>query len=381
MAVAILLLLLSTFNFSDSKSVLDYIIRHYNHLDLKLVHVFFRHGFRTPADTYPNDIYVNETFEPYGWGQLTNRGKQQMYVLGQFLRSRYKNFLNKTLDLNEIYAQSTGVSRTKMSLQLVLASLYPPKNTELEWNTKLNWQPIPYNYEELNQDSLLLVRKPCPKYQEELNRVMQNDISDELKRNTNLFNELTNITGLKIKTPDDVQSLYSTLKAEKEFGLVLPKWTLDYFPKRLQEMTDKSYVYNAYNSELKRLKGGVFVKKALGDWKSKIDNKISQKIFVYAGHDSTVTNILSAFNVWKPQFPDYGITGILELSQNKKTKQYGIEIFLKNSNKFELTPLTIPGCSNFCELSRVEELLKENIPNDWNAECQSNFTVPLQGGP
>lgn len=33
---------------------------------------FFRHGARTPADTYPNDIHLNETFWPYGWGQLTN---------------------------------------------------------------------------------------------------------------------------------------------------------------------------------------------------------------------------------------------------------------------------------------------------------------------
>lgn len=31
-----------------------------------------RHGSRTPVSTYPKDPYVNETFFPYGWGQLTN---------------------------------------------------------------------------------------------------------------------------------------------------------------------------------------------------------------------------------------------------------------------------------------------------------------------
>lgn len=64
-------------------------------LDLKLVHVvskqfelhdlvitdkrpftfnqqIFRHGARTPADTYPTDPYVNFDFAPFGWGQLTN---------------------------------------------------------------------------------------------------------------------------------------------------------------------------------------------------------------------------------------------------------------------------------------------------------------------
>lgn len=32
----------------------------------------FRHGPRTPADTYPTDPHVNQTFYPYGWGHITN---------------------------------------------------------------------------------------------------------------------------------------------------------------------------------------------------------------------------------------------------------------------------------------------------------------------
>lgn len=39
-----------------------------------------------------------------------------------------------------------------------------------------------------------------------------------------------------------------------------------------------------------------------------------------------VTNILSAFNVWEEQFPDYAVTAILELSQHKQTKEYGVEV-------------------------------------------------------
>lgn len=39
---------------------------------LRMVHMVFRHGQRTAADTYPNDPFINETFTPYGWGQLTN---------------------------------------------------------------------------------------------------------------------------------------------------------------------------------------------------------------------------------------------------------------------------------------------------------------------
>lgn len=101
-----------------------------------------------------------------------------------------------------------------MSIQLVLAGLFPPQGSPLEWNKYLNWQPIPYNYEELDKDTLLLVRTTCPRYHEELERVFAEDLAPELERNKPLFEKLSNITGLEIKTPDDVQSLYSTLKAE-----------------------------------------------------------------------------------------------------------------------------------------------------------------------
>lgn len=101
-----------------------------------------------------------------------------------------------------------------MSLQLLLAGLFPPKGTPLEWNNKLNWQPIVYSFEELDQDSLLLVRKTCPRYHEELERVLAEDAKKELDEYKNLFSELSNMTGMAIKTPDDVQSLFSTLKAE-----------------------------------------------------------------------------------------------------------------------------------------------------------------------
>lgn len=164
----------------------------------------------------------------------------------------------------------------------------------------------------------------------------------------------------------------------------LPEWTQAYYPEKLLPLTEKSYVYNAYNDELKRLKGGVFVKKAIGDWEKKVGDKLKTKIFLYAGHDSTVTNILSAFNVWDPQFPGYGITALFEFSQHKKTGEYGVEIFLRNSTTVEPYPLTIPGCGKFCPLKDLQVALKNSIPNDWNGQCKpvvEGFTEPPIGGP
>lgn len=153
----------------------------------------------------------------------------------------------------------------------------------------------------------------------------------------------------------------------------LPPWAEKYFPEQMQLMTDKSYIYNAYNNELKKLKGGVFVDKAIKDWEMfEKNNKTPRRIFLFGGHDATVTNILAAFNVWNAEsgFPDYGITAMLELSKHKITNGYGVEIFLRNSTDHNPYQLTIPGCSTFCPLSKLEELLKDNIPKNWEDECK-----------
>uniref|UniRef100_A0A336L3V8 CSON004417 protein n=1 Tax=Culicoides sonorensis TaxID=179676 RepID=A0A336L3V8_CULSO len=352
---------------------------------LRMVHMVLRHGARTPADTYPNDPHINQTFYPYGWGQLTNDGKYSLFNIGKWAHKRYQNLVGDVYDSKVIHAQSTGVTRTQMSIALVLAGLWEPHGTPLDWNPALNWQPIPYSYEELDKDTLLLVRTSCPRYHEELERVLNSgDIKQIMERNKPLFDELTNITGLHIKTPDDVQSLYSTLKAEEEFGLDLPQWTKLYFPYRLQELTDLSYTLNVHNDELKKLKGGPFLKKMLNEWKmtaNKTENL--KKMYLYVGHDSTVVNILSAFNAWEPQFPDYTTMAVFELYENQKTGRYSVQILL-NKPKQPTQVLSIPGCESPCPLDKLESLLKNHIPSNLTTECQSidaTFTEPPPRGP
>lgn len=45
-----------------------------------------------------------------------------------------------------------------MSLQLVLASLFPPAEKE-RWEPSLRWQPIPYNYAPLDKDPVSIYTK------------------------------------------------------------------------------------------------------------------------------------------------------------------------------------------------------------------------------
>lgn len=192
---------------------------------------------------------------------------------------------------------------------------------------------------------------------------------------------------MPIKTPDDIQSLYGTLKAEQEFGLRLPQWTRKYFPDKLTNLTDLSYIYNIYTDELKQLKAGPFIQKLITEFENKRDGTLKPKdlkISLYTGHDSSVVNILSGLNVWEKQFPTYGIMGLFELVRDKKSQEMGVQLYLRNSATSGAIPLTIPGCDHFCPLDKFVELASRSIPKERSTAClarNANFVTPPPSGP
>jgi len=76
------------------------------------------------------------------------------YRIGTMLRQRYNDFLGLIYHPRDIYAVSTDIDRTKMSLQLMLAGLYPPHIMQL-WNPDLLWLAIPIHYVPERVDMLL----------------------------------------------------------------------------------------------------------------------------------------------------------------------------------------------------------------------------------
>ncbi|CAG9815088.1 unnamed protein product [Phaedon cochleariae] len=353
---------------------------------LEFVHVVMRHGARTPASTYPNDPYINNTFYPVGWGQITNAGKLQLYNVGKYLRRRYGKFLGPNYHPDEYLTQTTGVDRTKVSMQVVNAGLWPPRGAQ-QWGP-LDWQPVPITAERLEDDSLLLVRRPCPQYHIEKERIMKStEIQNMFKPYETLFKDLTDITGQKTTDFEGVQDIYTTLLAEEQFNLTLPDWTKSYYPDKMNYPTVKSFVLNAYNDKMNRLIGGVLLKKLIQDWTSKAAGTIkpsARKAILYGGHDATIVNLLSTLKVWDEQFPDYAITILFELYKDNASNEYGIEIFLRNSTDVPPVKLTIPGCDSFCPLIKLQKLTKNVIPQNWEEECKTedeDFKVPDLGGP
>ena len=71
------------------------------------------------------------------------------------LRERYNNFLSDVYNPNDIEARSTDIPRAKMSLNLVLAGLYPPAKSQ-QWHPDINWQPIATTSVPIAQDDFFV---------------------------------------------------------------------------------------------------------------------------------------------------------------------------------------------------------------------------------
>ncbi|XP_014472126.1 PREDICTED: venom acid phosphatase Acph-1-like [Dinoponera quadriceps] len=344
---------------------------------LKLVNVVFRHGDRTPDNNgfemYPNDPYLNYSFYPTGLGQLTLAGKRREYNLGQVLRARYDGYLSKVYVPKDLVARSSDYDRTKMSLQLVLAGLYPPPVVQ-RWNKWLNWQPIPASYTPRVDDGLILADE-CPEYLDEYERVLESpEVQSMLDQFKDLRSSLMKLTGKKLERPSlDYYYLYHTFIAESSLGLPLPEWVYDYFPSgQLFDATIASYDISSKNDKLKKLFAGPLIR-AMTDNMIKTQNGASPaKIYLYGGHETNIAALLKALEVYETHVPEYSSAIIIELLQ------IGFDYYVKLLYYLGIPPvikeLTIPGCEVLCPFDKFLDLTEKLIPLENEIICDKRKT-------
>lgn len=346
--------------------------------ELQLVNVIFRHGDRTPdnndGERYPNDPYLDSDFYPMGRGQLTNQGKMREFMLGKVLRERYSEFLGDVYMPQSVWGISSDYDRTKMSLQLVLAGLFPPNRLQ-KWNSQLNWQPIPTQYLSHAEDNLFL-GDTCPSYVAEYDRVLQTpQVSSQLSKYSDFMKQLTQWTGKNISTVWDMYYLYHTLMAEYSMGYVLPSWAYEIFPYgRLWNGTLLSYEVANFSPLERRLFAGPYlqkVTKAMLDFTTGTLND-ERKIYLYSGHESNIAGVLYALNVNYPHIPEYSSSVILELHQIDN--EYYVQVLYYLGIPSKIIKLQLPGCAELCPLDKYLELTEEVMPSPEELFCDKSLT-------
>ncbi|KAM9088371.1 prostatic acid phosphatase isoform 4-T4 [Megaptera novaeangliae] len=275
--------------------------------ELRFVTLVFRHGDRSPIETFPNDP-IKESSWPQGFGQLTQLGMEQHYELGQYIRKRYEKFLNKSYRHEQVYVRSTDIDRTLMSAMTNLAALFPPEGISV-WNPNLPWQPIPVHTVPVSED-------------------------------------------------------------RRVHNFTLPSWATEDSMTKLKKISELSLLslYGIHKQKEKsRLQGGVLVKEILYHMKSATQPLNHRKLIMYSAHDTTVSALQMALDVYNGILPPHASCHLMELYFEKG--QYFIEMYYRNETQHEPHSLTLPGCTPSCPLTKFAELVAPVIPQDWSTEC------------
>ncbi|KAM9187315.1 prostatic acid phosphatase isoform 2-T2 [Dugong dugon] len=339
--------------------------------ELKFVTLVFRHGDRSPIETFPNDP-IKESEWPQGFGQLTKVGIQQHYELGAYMRKRYEKFLNESYKREQVYIRSTDIDRTLMSAMSNLAALFPPEGISI-WNPNLLWQPIPVHTVPTSEDRLLYMPfNQCPHFQElEDETLKSEEFQKRLLPYKAFIETLPKLSGYKDQALAGIWSrVYDPLLCERTHNFTLPSWVTEDTMTKLRELSELSILslYGIHKQKRKsRLQGGVLVNEILNNMKNATQPSNHRKLVMYSGHDTTVSGLQMALDVYNGQLPPYASCHITELYLDKG--EYFVEMYYRNESQHEPHPLTLPGCTHSCPLTKFAKLVAPVIPRDWTSEC------------
>ncbi|XP_059246911.1 prostatic acid phosphatase isoform X2 [Mustela nigripes] len=341
--------------------------------ELKFVTLVFRHGDRSPIETFPNDP-IKESSWPQGFGQLTQLGMEQHYELGQYIRKRYRKFLNESYKPEQVYIQSTDIDRTLMSAMVNLAGLFPPEGVSI-WNPSLPWQPIPVHTVSLSEDRLLyLPFRDCPRFKELKEETLKStEFQKRLHPYKNFIETLPTFTGYHTEDLFGMWTkVYDPLFCESIHNFTLPSWATEDTMFKLKKLSELSIlsIYGIHKQKEKsRLQGGVLVSEILTNMNSATQPSNHRKLVMYSAHDTTVSGLQMALDVYNGILPPYASCHIMELYLEKG--EYFVEMYYRNETQHEPYPLTLPGCIPSCPLTEFTKLVAPVIPQDWSTECMT----------
>ncbi|CAJ0605933.1 unnamed protein product [Cylicocyclus nassatus] len=405
-------------------------------MTLKLVHVIWRHGDRSPTITYPTDPIKedNWTFGGGGWGQLSPLGMKQHFDFGKQMRQYYvdTNFLSKTYNSKEIYVRSSDANRTIISAMTNLLGMYSYNNNASVNGTDYpdvdGWPqgfiPIAVHTIEKSTDHMLVSHAPC-KRMSWLLEVLRNE-SEEVKGfldRTEVKEVFKNVS-LNAGWNYDVNSLWQVRdawKIEHAHGMKQPDEG-DWYTKELYDkvavICDKIQLFDngIYENppiiirnvdiglELQKIRGGSLFNEINTHMNMKIDclNRARPacrwinglKYHAYSGHDTTIFAFLSIMGIQSKVvvsggYPDYTAAAFVELYIDADGEPYFRILYRTSDVNNTIYPVThlINECEgkDYCKLEVFRYFAAKSKPdqdliewcemNPWEGTSSSKLTT------
>ncbi|KAI5646310.1 histidine phosphatase superfamily (branch 2) domain-containing protein [Phthorimaea operculella] len=326
--------------------------------ELVFAFMVHRHGNRAPdkMNILPSLNLDNEEvhalINKWGYGQLTDVGRQSAYRLGEFIRRRYDELITPKYNDSEIYIRSTDITRTKMTILTALAAIFPPVGEN--WSEDINWTPVSYTTVPVQNDYMLDVAAACGSFNMKLFASAEPDV---LPGYEDVLYKLADILGNKdVLMPESVYMAWADLSAVVSMGYDLGEELTALYPDLLPAF-DASWSYVFHDDEAIAMGAGVLLNEFFEYADKVIKGEETQRVRVYSAHDTNVYPFQEATKVTPQGKPLYASLYSLELRRVVSTGEYVVlPVYLRDPNEGIETLLQVNGCDLLCDYDQFKNI-------------------------
>jgi len=343
----------------------------YNHTkeenNLYFVFTTFRHGART--NFVFRDSFGNMDLS---FGKLTKFGSLQHLDIGKNYRKRYSNFLNMSLDKNEIYIRTSDVERTLVSTEKELEGLFN-KTIEKKYFHVVDYGFNYWNLYHLNPEE----KEEMNKY-EKFCKKRNLDNSDEYYRNyfkTEISPFLKKCYGKRFTISlhvfcDSVFTAYYEYEYGNDTNNKIGKCGKDNAKKMYQFCYDWFNTFKGWD-EYGAYMFYMLYQHIFDNMNNAINGNSPLKMMMIGGHDTTVDKFMDFLDglkiIPRTQYPHFAFNIVIEL--RKYNNDFYIEFYYNDILKYNNT---LQNFQNILNNSKYSNLYNYCGIPPWKNEIKQN---------